>query len=130
MSHNFPPLPISLHRKAVEETCSLCGVHSWRYKDGSRWVEREECTGTHLAKRENEMKKIKQTILHDPPSQNGNCFQAVISTVTGIPIEDILPVQELFSRDDWNISLFCWLKERGWLWRGAPEYQFWFNLGR
>lgn len=76
------------------------------------------------------MKKIKQTIFHDPPHQNGNCFPAVIATITGMPIERILPVQQMFDRDDWHISLFCWLKEKGWMWRGAPEFHFWFGLGR
>lgn len=70
---------------------------------------------------------VKQTILHDPPRQNGNCFAAVIASVTHIPIEEILPIQDMFDLPDWHIRLFCWLKERGWLWRGAPEFQAYFR---
>jgi len=76
------------------------------------------------------MIKVSQTILHNPPEQNGNCFAAVIATITGIPINDVLPVHNMFERHDWHISLFCWLKKRGWLWRGAPEFDSFYKLGK
>lgn len=45
-THIFGFLPIPLHRNAVEETCTCCGIRSWRYKDGTRWIERPgECSG-------------------------------------------------------------------------------------
>lgn len=45
MSHNFPAVPIPLQRDAVEEICSSCGCRSWRYKDGTRWMQLKECAG-------------------------------------------------------------------------------------
>jgi hypothetical protein len=75
------------------------------------------------------LKKVKQTKLHNPPIQNGNCFRAVISTITSIPIDAIPAIEE---RDDdaWHIFLFTWLRERGWTWRGAPEFEHFYKNAR
>lgn len=76
------------------------------------------------------LEKVFQTKLHNPPVQNGNCFRAVISTITQIPIDDIPPIEENMNSDTWHIELFCWLKNRGWLWRGAPEFDLYYGKGR
>jgi hypothetical protein len=73
---------------------------------------------------------VKQTIIHNPPEVNGNCFAAVIASILEMPIEDVLPVQDRFDQQDWHIELFYWLKERGWLWRYAPEFKMMFTEGK
>lgn len=72
---------------------------------------------------------VKQTKLHNPPVQNGNCFAAVIASILEIPIEEVLPVEDMFEQYDWHVRLFCWLKERGWIWRTAWEFQQFYQHG-
>jgi hypothetical protein len=76
------------------------------------------------------MQRVKQTKMHIPGEQNGNCFAAVISSITDIPIEHLPLIEETFQRDDWNVSLFGWLMARHWIWRGAPEFKFLYGMGR
>lgn len=73
---------------------------------------------------------VKQTILHNPPEANGNCMAAVIASILEMPIEEVLPIQNMFELPDWNIVLFCWIRERGWIWRTAPEFQMYYQEGR
>lgn len=68
--------------------------------------------------------------MHELGKQNGNCFAAVISSITEIPIEQLPLIEETFERDDWHISLFGFLMQRGWIWRGGPEFKWFYGLGR
>lgn len=73
---------------------------------------------------------VKQTKIHNPPYQNGNCFAAVISSITGIPIGDIYPIEDLYGEPCWSERLYKWLFERGWVWRGAKEFDYRYSLGK
>lgn len=73
---------------------------------------------------------VKQTKLHNPPEQNGNCFAAVISSITEIPISEIYTVEDTFGQHCWSERLTKWLLQRGWLWRGAKDFQYRFQEGK
>lgn len=77
------------------------------------------------------MNLIKQTKLHNPPTQNGNCMAAVIASITGIPIEEVIAIEDdkIYTNNTWDISLFCWLKKRGWMWRKAWEFHSAYHGG-
>lgn len=76
------------------------------------------------------MLPVKQTVLHNPPESIGNCFPAVIASILEVSIDEVLPVEKMFNEADWNVRLFCWLKDRGWLWRGAPEFDLFYAQGK
>ncbi len=73
---------------------------------------------------------VKQTKLHNPPDQNGNCFAAVISSITGIPIEEMYAIEDSYSDPCWSERLTNWLLERGWLWRSAKDFEYRYGLGK
>ena len=58
------------------------------------------------------MKPVIQTKLHNPPHQNGNCLNAVLSSLLEIPIDNI-PNFEDMSQKKWFFALLDWLKEKG-----------------
>jgi hypothetical protein len=76
------------------------------------------------------MQKVNQTKLHNPPEQNGNCFRAVISSLTDIPIDEIIPIEDLYDDVNWQTRMICFLKNRGWIWRSAPEFKLYYGEGK
>jgi hypothetical protein len=50
---------------------------------------------------------VRQSRFGDP---DGNCFEACIATITGIPLEDI----PHFLSDDWYAEYRVWLRAKGW----------------
>lgn len=76
------------------------------------------------------MNLVKQTKLHNPPEQNGNCFAAVISSITEIPIKDIYEIENTYGDDCWSERLTKWLLKRGWIWRSAKDFQYRYQEGK
>lgn len=63
------------------------------------------------------MKKLKQTRIHNPPEVLGNCFPTVIACFLDMDSpEDAIQIQESYKENDWNIKLYNWLQEKGWVW--------------
>lgn len=63
------------------------------------------------------MRKLQQTRLHNPPEVQGNCFPTVIACfLDSDSPEDVIQIQENYTESDWNIKLYNWLEERGWIW--------------
>lgn len=61
------------------------------------------------------MKKLKQTRLHNPPVQLGNCYPTVIACFLDLNSpEDVIQIQEKYSEDSWNEQLDNWLSAKGW----------------
>jgi hypothetical protein len=57
----------------------------------------------------------KQTRLHNPPEQEGNCFPTAIACIIGAANpEEVIQIQEHYEEKDWYNRLVEWLKERGW----------------
>jgi len=64
------------------------------------------------------MRKLQQTRIHNPPEVLGNCFPTVIACFLDLDSpDDVIQIQEKYQEKDWNIQLFNWLKERGWVWK-------------
>lgn len=64
------------------------------------------------------MRKLQQTRVHNPPEILGNCFPTVIACFLDLNSpEDVIQIQEKYLEEDWNIQLFNWLKQRGWIWK-------------
>ena len=76
------------------------------------------------------MELVKQTKLHNPPEQNGNCFAAVISSITGIPIEEMYAIEDTYNDPCWSERLTKWLLSKGWLWRGAKDFQYRYSMSK
>lgn len=51
------------------------------------------------------MKPIKQTKLHDPPNQHGNCLRACYASVLEIPIDSIPEFEEMDEKSWWPAEL-------------------------
>ena len=62
------------------------------------------------------MKKVKQTKLHNPPTKRGNCFRAVISSFTGVSIDEIPPFEDMMHEDNWATKALSYLSGIGWDW--------------
>lgn len=57
---------------------------------------------------------LTQTILHDPDTAAiGNCMQAAIATLLGLPLDD---VPHFALHDDWDDRFKTWCHERGLIW--------------
>lgn len=64
------------------------------------------------------MRKLQQTRIHNPSEILGNCFPTVIACFLDLNSpEDVIQIQEKYLEEDWNIQLFNWLKQRGWIWK-------------
>lgn len=61
---------------------------------------------------------ITQTILHDAETGAiGNCMQAAIATLLGLPLDD---VPHFAQYDDWDVRFGTWCCERGLIWCKFP----------
>lgn len=84
------------------------------------------------------MKRVMQTTFggpDSPPAERGNCDLACLSTITGIPLEQIPRYNEL-SLDDWHAKRHDFLREHGLIaipaelsWRENPAYRYLFPDG-
>lgn len=71
------------------------------------------------------MRKLQQTRLHNPPESLGNCFPTVLACLLDLDSpEDVIQIQEKYKEPDWNIQLFKWLEERGWIWGTIPGHLY------
>ena len=64
---------------------------------------------------------VKQTKLHNPPEQNGNCFAAVIASILHLPIEEVISVEDL-PDETWYVQLRVWLLKHDYQIVYAPEF--------
>lgn len=71
------------------------------------------------------MRKLQQTRLHNPPEIQGNCFPTVIACFLDLDSpEDVIQIQENYTESDWNVKLYNWLEERGWIWRAMDGHLY------
>lgn len=69
------------------------------------------------------MKFVKQTRLHIPDKQNGNCYAAVIASFLDIECEEAIQIQERYDEGGWFDDLQHWLNVRGFRLRSADEFK-------
>lgn len=67
------------------------------------------------------MIKNKQTKLHNPPYQRGNCFATIISCFLDCEVEEVPPFENMMDFNDitntkWIIEASNWLLEKGYEW--------------